>query len=66
MFWTFFSDPQVAGVGLRAAQAQGAGHEVVTSVLPLSVVRRAPAARDTRGLIKPGGRGSCLMAAPAR
>jgi mercuric reductase len=52
MPWVVFSDPQVAGVGLSEAQARAAGHEVVTSVLPLSAVPRALAARDTRGLIK--------------
>lgn len=52
MPWVVFSDPQVAGVGLSAAQASAAGHEVVTSVLPLDAVPRALAARDTRGLIK--------------
>ncbi|MGY3436813.1 MULTISPECIES: mercury(II) reductase [unclassified Marinovum] len=52
MPWVVFSDPQVAGVGLGEAQARSAGHEVVTSVLPLDAVPRALAARDTRGLIK--------------
>lgn len=52
MPWVVFSDPQVAGVGLSEAQARAAGHEVVTSVLPLTAVPRALAARDTRGLIK--------------
>jgi mercuric reductase len=52
MPWVVFSDPQVAGVGLSEAQARAAGHEVVTSVLPLDAVPRALAARDTRGLIK--------------
>ena len=52
MPWVVFSDPQVAGVGLNEAQARAAGHEVVTSVLPLDAVPRALAARDTRGLIK--------------
>lgn len=52
MPWVVFSDPQVAGVGLSEAQARAAGHEVITSVLPLSAVPRALAARDTRGLIK--------------
>jgi len=47
-----FSDPQVASVGLSEAQARNAGHEVLTSVLPLEHVPRALAARDTRGLIK--------------
>ncbi|WP_341212874.1 mercury(II) reductase [uncultured Limimaricola sp.] len=52
MPWVVFSDPQVAGVGLSEAQAQAAGHKIVTSVLPLDAVPRALAARDTRGLIK--------------
>ena len=52
MPWVVFSDPQVAGVGLSEAQARAAGHEVLTSVLPLDAVPRALAARDTRGLIK--------------
>ena len=52
MPWVVFSDPQVAGVGLSEDQALAAGHNVVTSVLPLSAVPRALAARDTRGLIK--------------
>jgi mercuric reductase len=47
-----FSDPQVASVGLTESGAQKAGHQVVTSVLPLEYVPRALAARDTRGLIK--------------
>lgn len=47
-----FSDPQVASVGMTAAQAVAAGHTVKTSVLPLEHVPRALAARDTRGLIK--------------
>jgi mercuric reductase len=47
-----FSDPQVASVGLTEAAARAAGHDVRTSVLPLSYVPRALAARDTRGLIK--------------
>lgn len=47
-----FTDPQVASVGLTEAAARAVGHEVRTSVLPLSYVPRALAARDTRGLIK--------------
>ena len=47
-----FTDPQVASVGLTEAAASALGHEVRVSVLPLSVVPRALAARDTRGLIK--------------
>ncbi|UWR38782.1 mercury(II) reductase [Sulfitobacter sp. W074] len=52
MPWVVFSDPQVAGVGFSEAQARAAGHEVLTSVLPLDAVPRALGARDTRGLIK--------------
>ncbi len=47
-----FTDPQVASVGLTEAKAKKRGHTVKTSVLPLSAVPRALAARDTRGLIK--------------
>ncbi len=47
-----FTDPQVASVGLTEAAARAVGHDVRTSVLPLSYVPRAIAARDTRGLIK--------------
>jgi mercuric reductase len=47
-----FTDPQVANVGLTEAAARAAGHRVRMSVLPLSEVPRALAARDTRGLIK--------------
>ena len=47
-----FTDPQVGSVGMTEAQARSAGHHALTSVLPLSAVPRALAARDTRGLIK--------------
>ena len=47
-----FTDPQVASVGMTEAEARSAGHHAQTSVLPLNVVPRALAARDTRGLIK--------------
>lgn len=47
-----FTDPQVASVGLTAAQARAAGFAVRTSLLPLKHLPRALAARDTRGLIK--------------
>ena len=52
MPWVVFSDPQVAGVGLSEEQAQDAGFDVKTSIVPLNQVPRALAARDTRGLIK--------------
>ncbi|MBI4082232.1 MAG: mercury(II) reductase [Candidatus Lambdaproteobacteria bacterium] len=47
-----FTDPQVASAGLTEAQAQAAGYDVKVSVLPMSAVPRALAARDTRGLVK--------------
>lgn len=47
-----FTDPQVATVGLTEAEARAQGIEVRTSILLLSYVPRALAARDTRGLIK--------------
>ena len=47
-----FTDPQAASVGLTEAEARQRGLTVRTSVLPLSAVPRALAARDTRGLFK--------------
>ncbi|WP_417461181.1 mercury(II) reductase [Kordiimonas sp.] len=47
-----FTDPQVASVGLTAAQARGQGIDVKTSLITLDHVPRYLAARDTRGLIK--------------
>jgi mercuric reductase len=47
-----FTDPQVASAGLTEEQARAAGHDVKVSVLPMSAVPRALAARDTRGLVK--------------
>jgi mercuric reductase len=47
-----FTDPQVATVGLTEAQARQRKINVKTSLLPLTAVPRALAARDTRGLIK--------------
>jgi mercuric reductase len=49
--WVIFTDPQVAGVGLDEAQAKAQGLDAESSVLPLSHVPRALAARDTRGSI---------------
>ena len=50
--WVIFTDPQVAGVGVNERQAEAAGIEVDVSLLPLSQVPRALAARDTRGFVK--------------
>ena len=52
MPWVVFTDPQVAGVGLSEAQARAAGYGVKRSIVPLDMVPRALAARDTRGLVK--------------
>ena len=50
--WVIFTDPQLAGVGLNERQARERGLPVDVSVLPLSAVPRALAARDTRGFVK--------------
>ena len=47
-----FTDPQAASVGLTEAAAHAAGYGVKTTLLPLDMVPRAIAARDTRGLVK--------------
>jgi mercuric reductase len=47
-----FTDPQIASAGLTEEQARQKGLAVKVSVLPMSYVPRALAARDTRGLIK--------------
>lgn len=47
-----FTDPQVASVGWTEAKARAEGKQVKATVLPLTAVPRALAARDTRGLIK--------------
>jgi mercuric reductase len=47
-----FTDPAVATAGLTEAQAKEQGYDVQTSILPMSYVPRALAARDTRGLVK--------------
>ncbi|HZD72415.1 MAG TPA: mercury(II) reductase [Actinomycetota bacterium] len=47
-----FTSPQLAAAGPTQAQAQTAGHQVHTTVLPLAAVPRALVNRDTRGLVK--------------
>ena len=47
-----FTSPQLAAAGPTQAQAQAAGHQVRTTVLPLAAVPRALVNRDTRGLVK--------------
>ncbi|QED28121.1 mercury(II) reductase [Microvenator marinus] len=50
--WVVFTDPQVAGVGFDERQAAEEGFDPQSTVLPLTEVPRAIAARDTRGFIK--------------
>jgi mercuric reductase len=47
-----FTSPAIAAVGLTEAQGVAAGHNTMTSVLPLTHVTRAIVDRDTRGVIK--------------
>ncbi|WP_017975752.1 mercury(II) reductase [Actinopolyspora halophila] len=47
-----FTGPSIAAAGLTEAQAQQAGHDCETRVLPLEHVPRAIVNRDTRGLVK--------------
>jgi mercuric reductase len=49
---TIFTDPQVAVVGMTDEEAIAAGIECNCNTIPLSVVPRAGAIRDTRGVIK--------------
>ncbi len=47
-----FTDPQIAIVGLTEEQAVQAGHPCWCNTLPMSLVPRAGAIRDMRGIIK--------------
>jgi len=47
-----FTDPAVASVGVTEEQARAQGIEALLSSLPLELVPRALAARDTRGFVK--------------
>ena len=47
-----FTDPEVAVVGMTEAQAIAAGHRCWCNTLPMSLVPRAGAIRDTHGIIK--------------
>ncbi len=47
-----FTDPQVGVVGLTDAEATAAGHRCWCNTIPMELVPRAGAIRDTRGLIK--------------
>jgi len=47
-----FTDPQIAVVGLTEREGIAAGHDCWCNTLPMSLVPRAGAIRDTRGIIK--------------
>jgi mercuric reductase len=47
-----FTDPEVAVVGMTEVDAIAAGHRCWCNTLPISLVPRAGAIRDTRGIIK--------------
>ncbi len=49
---TIFTDPQIAVVGMTEEEAVAAGHSCWCNTLPMSLVPRAAAIRDTRGIIK--------------
>lgn len=49
---TIFTDPQVAVVGLTDAEANARGHRCWYNTIPVSLVPRAGAVRDTRGIAK--------------
>jgi mercuric reductase len=49
---TIFTDPQIATVGMTEEEAISAGHDCWCNSVPMSLVPRAGAIRDTRGLIK--------------
>jgi mercuric reductase len=47
-----FTDPPVATVGMTEQEASAAGHPCWCNTLPMALVPRAGAIRDTRGIIK--------------
>lgn len=49
---TIFTDPQVAVVGVTEEEAIAAGHSCWCNTVPMGLVPRAGAIRDTRGVIK--------------
>ncbi len=49
---TIFTDPQIAVVGMTEEEAIAAGHSCWCSTVPMSLVPRAGAIRDTAGMIK--------------
>jgi mercuric reductase len=49
---TIFTDPQIGIVGMTDAEANAAGHTCWCNTVPMELVPRAGAIRDTRGIIK--------------
>ena len=49
---TIFTDPQIATVGMTEEEARSAGRRCWCSTVPMSLVPRAGAIRDTAGMIK--------------
>jgi mercuric reductase len=49
---TIFTDPQIATVGLTEEEAISAGHNCWCSTVPMMLIPRAGAIRDTAGMIK--------------
>ena len=49
---TIFTDPQIATVGMTEEEAIAAGHSCWCSTVPMELVPRAGAIRDTAGLVK--------------
>jgi mercuric reductase len=49
---TIFTDPQIAIVGMTEEEAISAGHNCWCNTIPMSLVPRAGAIRDTDGIIK--------------
>ncbi len=49
---TIFTDPEIAVVGMTEAEAIAAGHPCWCNTLPMSIVPRAGAIRDTHGIVK--------------
>lgn len=47
-----FTDPQIGIVGITEAEAIAAGHRCWCATIPMELVPRAGAIRDTRGIIK--------------
>jgi mercuric reductase len=47
-----FTDPEVGLVGLTEAEAVARGHRCWCNTLPMSLIPRAGAIRDTRGIVK--------------